>query len=192
MDNNFNITQNDAEILLQVSRKTLEKYIRSGEKINFDHPLTDGLKQTAGMFVTLHKKERLRGCIGYIIGQEPIWKEVLELTVSSAVKDPRFPPVTPLELDEIEIEISILTPPEKISDVEEIKMGQHGVIVKRGSRQGVFLPQVAQETLWNRDTFLSELCSQKAGLPPNAWKDKDTELFIFSAIIFNESNKTLK
>lgn len=188
MNNNFNITQNDAEILLKVSRETLENYTKNGKQINFEYPITDGLYQVAGLFVTLHKNGRLRGCIGYILGQKPIWEEVIELTISSASKDPRFPPVKYSELNEIEIEISVLTPPEKISDATEIEMGKHGVIVKKDYRQGVFLPQVAKETLWDRDTFLNELCSQKAGLPPDAWKDKDTELFIFSAIIFNESN----
>jgi len=186
MSNNFKITNEDARVLLKAAREVLTDYILHGKERGFDYPLTEGLEAEAGLFVTLHKKGALRGCIGYIIGREPLWKEVTELVIASAVKDTRFPPVNKSELDEIDIEISILTPPEKITDVNEIEMGVHGVIVKKGFRQGVFLPQVAIETGWDRDKFLSELCSQKAGLSPDAWKKEDLEIFVFKALVFNE------
>ena len=111
------------------------------------------------------------------------------MAVESAVHDPRFPPVTRGELKDIKIEISVLSQPKRVQDVNEIKMGTHGVIVKRGFNSGVFLPQVATETGWSRDEFLSRLCADKAGLPADAWKDKKTELYSFTAQVFGEEGQ---
>ena len=102
---------------------------------------------------------------------------------AAALRDPRFPPVNEKELPDLEIEISVLTPLKKIADVSEIEVGKHGIYIKKGWNSGLLLPQVATEYGWNRQTFLEHTC-QKAGLPSNAWKEKGTEIYIFSADIF--------
>ena len=108
------------------------------------------------------------------------------MAVSAATQDPRFPPVSLGELKDIHIEISVLSIPRLVENADEIVMGTHGVIVRKGRRQGVFLPQVATETGWDRETFLENLCAGKAGLSKDAWKDKNTELHIFTAQLFEE------
>ena len=140
----------------------------------------------SGGFVTLRKRGMLRGCIGYILPIEPLQDTIAKMAVSAATQDHRFPSVSLDEMKEIDIEISVLSIPRRVQSVDEIVMGTHGVIVRRGGRQGVFLPQVATETGWDRETFLENLCAGKAGLPKDAWKDKDTELLIFTAQLFEE------
>jgi AmmeMemoRadiSam system protein A len=108
------------------------------------------------------------------------------MAVAAAMEDPRFPTVTLDEMKDIHIEVSVLSIPRRVQSADEIEMGKHGVIVRRGHRQGVFLPQVATETGWDRETFLENLCSHKAFLPKDAWKDKDTELLVFTAQVFEE------
>lgn len=172
--------------LLEIARKTLESFVRTGKTpdISVDDPL---LKNKEGAFVTLHKQGALRGCIGSIIGDRPLHQTVRDMAVAAASEDPRFRPVTPDELKDIDIEISVLSVPRVIKSADEIVLGKHGVIVSRGFRnRGLFLPQVAVETGWSKEMFLSELCSQKAGLPPDAWKDPNTRLEIFSAEVFGE------
>jgi len=144
------------------------------------------LLQPMGAFVTLNEHGQLRGCIGNIIGRQPLYLTVRDMAIESATGDPRFPPVNLSELKEIEIEISVLSPLEKVDSADKIQLGIHGVIVKKGTNSGVFLPQVATETGWTKEEFLSQLCAQKAGLDPRAWKDKSTELYIFSAEVFSE------
>ena len=108
------------------------------------------------------------------------------MAVEAAVNDPRFMPLTKEELNSIEIEISVLSPLQKIADPGEIQIGKHGVLIRKGYRSGVFLPQVATETGWSREEFLSNLCAHKAGLAPSAWKDSSTEIYIFTAEVFSE------
>ncbi|MDD4879763.1 MAG: AmmeMemoRadiSam system protein B, partial [Candidatus Omnitrophica bacterium] len=171
--------------LLNIARKTVESYVKNGKVPEFKE-VDPGLLSQEGAFVTLHKKGELRGCIGNIIGSQPLWMTVRDMAVESSTKDPRFEPVAPDELKDIKIEISVLSQPKLVRDINEIKMGTHGVIVKRGFNSGVFLPQVATETGWSRDEFLSNLCAHKAGLPADAWKDKKTELYTFTAQVFGE------
>ena len=179
------LNEKQQKVLLGIARKTIEEYIRSGKipEFNVEDPL---LKEKRGIFVTLHKRGMLRGCIGYIMPLEELYKAVSKMAIQSSTGDPRFPPVRPEELAEVEIEISVLTVPERINNVNEIEMGKHGVIVKKGSYQGVFLPQVATETGWSKEEFLNRLCYDKAHLPEDAWKDKDTEIYTFSAQVFEE------
>jgi AmmeMemoRadiSam system protein B/AmmeMemoRadiSam system protein A len=141
------------------------------------------LKENRGAFVTIHKKGQLRGCIGYIEGHGPLHKTIEEMAEAAAFRDPRFTPVKEKELPELELEISVLTPLKRIMDVKEIQVGKHGIYIKKGWYSGLLLPQVATEYGWDRLTFLDHTC-QKAGLPSNAWKEKDTEIYIFSADIF--------
>ncbi len=171
--------------LLEIARKAIEEYLISGKRVDFkeDDAL---LKEIRGAFVTLHRSGELRGCIGNIVGQKPIFETVRDMAIESATADPRFNPVTKDELKDIEIEISVLSPLKKITNADEFRLGAHGVLVRRGWNQGVFLPQVATETGWSREEFLSYLCSHKAGLAPDAWKGPGVELFIFSAQVFSE------
>lgn len=141
------------------------------------------LKENRGAFVTIQKKGQLRGCIGYIEGHGPLHKTIEEMAEAAAFRDPRFTPVKENELPELEIEISVLTPLKKIQDINEIQVGKHGIYIKKDWFSGLLLPQVATEYGWDRQTFLEHTC-QKAGLPPNAWKDKNIEIYIFSADIF--------
>ncbi len=189
--------------LLKIARETLETYIKEGRRLNFkeDDP---ALLEHCGAFVTLRNfipnrarsgsgtkskpqdEESLRGCIGHIVSNEPLYKTVRDMAIASSTEDPRFPPVTANELKDIKIEISVLSQPKKIKDIKEFELGKHGVIVQKGFNQGVFLPQVATETGWKKEEFLSCLCSHKAGLPPDAWKDKDINIYTFEAEVFEE------
>ena len=173
------------EALLDIARKTVETYATTGRVAQFD--ITDPrLEKPGGAFVTLHKRGGLRGCIGQIIPTgEPLWEVVRNMAVAAGSEDPRFNPVAKEELDDIEYEVSVLSAPERVSDWREIEPGKHGVIVRKGFRSGVFLPQVADETGWSREEFLGELCAQKAGLPPDSFKtDPEVRLEIFTAQVF--------
>ena len=119
------------------------------------------------------------------MGVKPLYQTVREVAEATALRDPRFDPVSPNELADLDLEISALTVPRVIEEVSEIQVGLHGLIIRRGYRQGLLLPQVATEYGWDRQTFLEQTC-RKAGLPTNAWKDKDTEIEIFSAEVFGE------
>jgi MEMO1 family protein len=171
--------------LLSIARQTIESYLKTGKRpeIAEDDPL---LKKELGAFVTLHERGELRGCIGSLTGSQPLYLTIRDMAIEAATGDPRFSPVRPAELKDIEIEISVLSPMEKVDSTEKIKLGVHGVVVRRGYNSGVFLPQVATETGWSKEEFLSCLCSQKAGLPADAWKDKSTDLFCFTATVFSE------
>ncbi|PIQ90995.1 MAG: AMMECR1 domain-containing protein, partial [Candidatus Omnitrophica bacterium CG11_big_fil_rev_8_21_14_0_20_41_12] len=162
-------------------------YLQTGKKLQVAE--TDPvLNQKMGAFVTLNKHGQLRGCIGNLVGSQPIYSTVLDMAIQASVGDPRFPKLSLSELEDVEIEISVLSPLERINSAEKIELGKHGVLVKKGFNSGVFLPQVATETGWSKEEFLNRLCSDKAGLPENAWKDKNTELYIFNAEVFSEKD----
>lgn len=141
------------------------------------------LKELRGAFVTIYKKGELRGCIGQVAARQPLAEAVAESAKSAAINDPRFTPLRPEELPDITIEISALTPFKKIESPDEIEVGKHGLIISRGRSAGLLLPQVATEHHWDRSSFLEHTCL-KAGLPRDAWKDKETEIYIFSADVF--------
>lgn len=141
------------------------------------------LREHRGAFVCLHKGGELRGCIGMIEGFGPLSQTVREMAVQAAFADPRFCPLVPQELDELDIEISVLTPLERIRDPSEIEIGKHGLLIRRHSHSGLLLPQVATEHGWDRNQFLEWTC-RKASLPPKAWRESDTELYVFSADVF--------
>lgn len=146
-------------------------------------------REKRGAFVTIEKNGQLRGCIGYILPMYPLYKTVIDVAQSAALRDPRFDPVTPQELPDLSVEVSVLTVPQKIKDVNIIQVGKHGLIIKQGYYQGLLLPQVATEYGWDRDTFLEHTCL-KAGLPRDAWQDQRTEIQIFSAQVFNRETLT--
>ena len=178
-------THAERKRLLVIARQTIAEYLTTGKIKEFKESDPVFLEEK-GAFVTLRKHGDLRGCIGNIIGKGPLYKTVRDMAIESAVNDPRFKAVTKEELKDIEIEISILSVPAREFNPANIVMGKHGVIVKKGFYSGVFLPQVATETGWSREEFLSNLCSHKAGLPSDAWKNKDTELYTFTAEVFSE------
>lgn len=146
---------------------------------------SEQLKENRGAFVTITKKGNLRGCIGYSFPIDSLYKVVGEVAQSAALHDPRFPPLTEEELDDIEIEISVLSPLEDVKDISEIEVGKHGLLIERGGYKGLLLPQVAAEYKWDRIKFLEQTCF-KAGLDKNAWKETDTLIKKFSAEIFGE------
>jgi hypothetical protein len=178
------LTTQEKNELLRIARTTIENYV-AGKKVPEFTPLTDKLKEKYGVFVTLKKKGELRGCIGYVEGVEPLSKAVTTMAIAASTEDPRFPRVTSTEVKDITIEITVMTPLKKIININEIQVGKHGIMIQNGYNRGLLLPQVATEEGWDRETFLEHTC-WKAGLPENAWKDKNTEIYIFSGTIFNE------
>ena len=131
---------------------------------------TDGIfREQRGAFVTLHIRGKLRGCISYIVGTREIPETITDMAIASAFRDPRFPPLSRREFEDIDIEISVLTPMTEMKNVEEIEVGRDGLIISSGN-QGLLLPQVATEYAWNRDQFLEHTC-YKAGLPGDAWEE---------------------
>ena len=179
------LNKNQRKRLLEIARSSIEAYLKTGKKLEVTETDPILLKEM-GAFVTLHEHGDLRGCIGSLIGSQPLYLTVRDMAVEAATGDPRFPTVELNELKDIGIEISALSPLERIDSADKIQLGIHGVLVRRGFRSGVFLPQVATETGWSKEEFLSNLCAHKAGLSPDAWKDKSTEIYIFTAEVFSE------
>ncbi len=178
---------NEAEkaLLLYIARESIASALE-GRPPRLPAELPPKLHEPYGAFVTLHKYGELRGCIGTFHADGPLWKVVFEMARSAAFNDPRFPPLSPEELDEIEIEISVLSPMWRASP-EEVEVGVHGIYIVRGLNRGVLLPQVAVEFGWDRETFLDHTCL-KAGLPPGCWRDPETEIYLFTAEIFSEKD----
>ncbi|MDD5613963.1 MAG: AmmeMemoRadiSam system protein B [Candidatus Omnitrophica bacterium] len=181
------LTKLEKESLLKLSRVALENYIKHKKIITAQDTsikLTETLKQNRGAFVTLHKEGRLRGCIGEIFPTKPLYKVIIEKTIDSAVNDFRFSQVIEQELVDINIEISALTVPQKVNSYKDIVIGQDGILMKKGHRAAVFLPQVAPEQGWDLETTLMHL-SQKAGLEPYAYRE-GAEFEVFQAEVFSE------
>jgi len=181
--------------LVRLARKAIEEYLRSGTVVEPPADTPQPLWEPMGVFVTLNKlvggRKMLRGCIGFPYPQKPLVRATIEAAIASATEDPRFPPVQPDEMDEVVVEVSVLTQPElvRVSDPREypkaIKVGRDGLIVEKGVFRGLLLPQVPVEWGWDEQTFLSQTC-MKAGLYPDAWLDPDTRIYRFQAIIFEE------
>jgi len=191
LDNDINkekkmFSKSQKKILLELARNSILRYL--SKKVNSEQTTADPeFNKKLGAFVTLRKNEELRGCIGNIYPSKPLNDIIREMAIAAATSDPRFMPVTVDELKEIDIEISVLSVPKLISDIKDIEMGIHGVIVKNGFNSGVFLPQVATETGWTKEEFLNNLCEHKANLPKDAWKNlSDTKIYTFNAEVFSE------
>ncbi len=180
------LSDSDKQLLLSTARNAIEASVQDKPLPRLKN-IPEMLQQPCGAFVTLHKAQELRGCIGYIESDMSLIKTVQDVAVKSALSDPRFPPVEAEEVPLLEIEISVMTPPEAISDMTRIEVGKHGLIMQKGLRRGLLLPQVASEYGWDRETFLNQT-ARKAGLPADAWRQPDTKVFIFSAEVFNETN----
>ena len=171
--------------LLKLARDTILLYLKNG-KI-FEPRIDDAvLNEIRGVFVTLSENGNLRGCIGNIIGTKPLCIGVRDMAIASATQDPRFPSVKLEALGGINIEISALSPLEKISDPSKIALGTHGVLVRDDFRSGVYLPQVATETGWSKEEFMNSLCVHKAGMDPDAWKKGECDIYVFTAQVFGE------
>lgn len=178
------LNKEEKAFLLNVARTSIEAAVNNKTPPPFEPP-TERLNDPRGVFVTLTRNGMLRGCIGYIQAVKALVTSVSEMAISAALNDPRFPPVSSKEIEDLSIEISVLTPLVKIDDPEKVKVGRDGIYIKRGMFAGLLLPQVATEQGWDRTTFLEQTCF-KAGLPKDAYRETDTDIFIFQALIFNE------
>lgn len=183
------ISSKQKQALLQFARGTIQAHLNHAvvpewRGIQVLKALAD---IRSGAFVTLTIGEKLRGCIGLTESHNPLPDVIREMAIAAATQDPRFPRVKAAELASISIEISVLTPPEIIPDVELIEIGRHGLIVEQGWNRGLLLPQVATEWGWSREEFLINTC-KKAGLRHAAWQDSKTKVYWFEAIIFSESD----
>jgi hypothetical protein len=181
----FSLGSKEKDALIQLARKSVETAVKE-EKL-YDPPASDfaAFQQERGVFVTLKEKGELRGCIGLITAEKPLYLGVRDAATYAALRDPRFPAVNAGELPQLEYEISVLTPFRHVSDVKDIRIGRDGLLLVQGSSEGIFLPQVPTEEGWDRKTYLEEL-GRKAGLTRQAWQDEATDLYAFSAIVFNE------
>ena len=177
------LNSNERDKLLVIARQTIAQFLETGTVPRFEVS-EPNLLQERGAFVTLKKQGELRGCIGNLVPQRPLYLTVQNVAISAAINDPRFLPVTREELKDISIEISVLSPIEPIADVSEIEVGRNGLIIVKGQNQGVFLPQVATEQNWDRDELLRQICL-KAGLPEDAWKE-GAQFYVFTAEVFGE------
>ncbi len=176
------LTKADQQTLLRMAREAIVEYLHRNRLPEVQEP-AEALRQPCGAFVTLRKGKRLRGCIGYVEAVKPLYTTVRECAVAAALHDPRFPPVAPQEVPELNLEISVLSPLAEIAP-EKIEVGRHGLLISRGAQRGLLLPQVAMEWHWNREQFLEETCL-KAGLPADAWQHSAT-IQAFTAQVFEE------
>lgn len=176
------LTEGEKRELLAIARRAASSYVEEG-KVPEERPASPKLADPGAAFVTLTRRGRLRGCIGYTEAASSLCRTVQECVVAAATEDPRFSPVKPGEISEIRIEISVLTPLVPIRP-EEVEVGIHGLMVRKGARRGLLLPQVATEHGWDRKAFLSNTCL-KAGLPADEW-EKGAQLYSFTAEVFGE------
>ncbi len=181
----FELRPEDKRELLAIARKTVNMYVKDRKIPEIDSSrLSESLRRHAGAFVTLHKGGNLRGCIGRFDATEPLFAVVQKMAVAASTEDYRFPPVMQKEINDIEIEISVLSPMQKISSPDEIELGKHGIYIRKGNRSGTFLPQVATETGWTKEEFLGHCAQDKARIGWDGWKD--AELYIYEAYVFGE------
>ncbi len=176
-------TQDEKKSLLKLARDTIIAQI-TGQELPDNKSENLKFLEKKGVFVTLHKNNDLRGCIGYPLPMEPLYTAVIDNAISAAIKDPRFGQVSVDEMNEISIEISILTEPREISDYRDIEIGRDGIIISKGFNKGLFLPQVPIEQNWNLEQYMAYGCL-KAGLMQDEWK-RGVKIEIFQAIVFGE------
>jgi AmmeMemoRadiSam system protein B/AmmeMemoRadiSam system protein A len=182
----FDLTAAERAELLHIARKSVEAAVKDHKLYDWHGSQFPALMQERGAFVTLKKHGQLRGCIGYPSPIKPLGLTVRDVAAMAAVQDSRFRPVTVAELDQLEYEISVLSPLRRVLDIKQIQVGRHGLVMKQGRREGLLLPQVPVEQGWDLTTFLDETCL-KAGLPQGAWKDPETDIFMFTSLVFGES-----
>ena len=170
---------------MKLARRTIENYLGKHDKFSLhEAELSPNLLANAGAFVTLHKAGRLRGCIGSFSTNDPLYKTIQSMAISAATRDYRFEPVSKEEVNKLHIEISVLTPMQRISSIDEIELGRHGIYIKKGLNAGTFLPQVATDTGWTLDEFLGHCARDKAHIGWNGWQD--AEIYTYEALVFEE------
>lgn len=187
LENDFTLTNKEKKNLLHIARKAIDEYLNTGKYSDIDETdITKNMKSGCGAFVTLHKEGELRGCIGRFVADDPLYQIVQKMAVAAATQDHRFPMVTEDEMNNIDIEISVLTPLKRIESIDEIVLGKHGIYIKKGFTSGTFLPQVAVETGWTKEEFLGYCARNKAGIGWDGWKD--AEIYTYEALVFGEKD----
>ena len=181
----FTLGEREKKALLALARKSVETAVRERRLLAL--PLSDlpALREERGAFVTLQEKGELRGCIGQVAASKPLAATVLEVAAWAAMRDSRFRPVDVSELADLDYEISVLSPLRRVTNIQDIQIGRDGLLMKNGPIEGLLLPQVPVEQHWDRATFLEETC-RKAGLPPGCWKNPQTDVFAFTALVFGD------
>jgi AmmeMemoRadiSam system protein A len=179
------MNDNQKQTLLKAACDTVKAVI-TGQAVPKPESDDPELNAPCGCFVTLKNRGRLRGCIGQFTSESPLIELIVEMAKASAASDPRFVAdrITSDELEQLDIEISVLSPLQLTREPLSLRLGVDGIYIKRGFASGCFLPQVATETGWGKEEFLSYCCAHKAGLAPDAWKDPKTEVYLFSAEVF--------
>ena len=177
----FSLSDDDKHALKQIAYESIKDSL-DGKPISHPSTLTSHLSSKCGAFVSLHKQGRLRGCIGHFGEDTPLHEIVAEMARAAAFEDPRFMPVTREELDDLDIEISVLTPMRRIQSLDEFQLHRHGIYIRKGYRSGTFLPQVADEVNWTKEEFVGHCSQDKAGLGWDGWRD--AELYVYEAIVF--------
>lgn len=177
----FSLSSDEKRMLKNIAYESIKDSLE-GKGISRPSHLTDNLLAKCGAFVSLHKQNRLRGCIGHFGEDVPLHEIVAEMARAAAFEDPRFVPVSHEELDDIDIEISVLTPMRRIQSLDEFEMHRHGIYIRKGYRSGTFLPQVADEVNWTKEEFVSHCAQDKAGIGWDGWRD--AELYVYEAIVF--------
>ena len=191
----FELSLKEGEFLIRLARNTVKTYLETGKVVKAPENTPNKLFENCGVFVTINSlkggEKKLRGCIGYPYPTSPLVEAVIDSAVSAATRDPRFYPLSLVELGNVVFEVSVLTPPEAV-EVENpkeylanIKVGEDGLIVEKGFNKGLLLPQVPVEWEWCAEEFLCQCCV-KAGLPPDSWLTKDAKIYKFQAIVFEE------
>lgn len=177
------LNRQEQKELLSLARSTIKKYLASTSR---DYPpnTNPAFNEKRGVFVTLHRNGELRGCIGYPLPHKLLWEAVVDNAIAASTEDPRFPSVTASELPELDIEISVLTVPQKVANHEQVKVGRDGIIISKGFRRGLLLPQVPVEQGWDLEQYISYGCL-KAGLARDEWK-KNVQIETFQALVFGE------
>ena len=178
------LSKTETDILLKIAREAIIHQIK-GDDYSPTPREEKALNVHSGCFVTIKQSGHLRGCIGNFQSQQPLYREVTTMAVAAACQDPRFSPMNLQDLDNFSLEITVLSPLEQISDINQIEVGTHGIYIIKGLNRGVLLPQVAAEYGWDRETFLRQTCA-KAGLIDDAWQQPDVEIYIFSGQIIHE------
>lgn len=178
------LSESSKRKLLVIARATLEAVMSGHERPS--HEIHDKkLEEAAGAFVTIRRKDSLRGCMGCFESKSSVYEVVQEMALAAALHDPRFPPLSRDELDEVSLEISVLSPLREIHSDQEITLGEHGILIQKEAHSGCFLPQVARETSWSREEFLGHCSRDKAGLGWDGWRK--ARLFVFTVEEFSES-----
>ena len=188
----MSLSNYDGEILVRTARAAVTEYLKTEKKIILQEEFKSKFSYDSGVFVTLNKKENLRGCIGFPTPVKKLYQSLVDAAIASATEDPRFSPVQYEELNEISFEVTVLTPPQEVKVtnhheyLNKIKVGRDGLIVKWEFGSGLLLPQVPVEYGWNEEEFLNHTC-EKAGAPQDCWKRKSTMILRFEGIVFKET-----